>query len=555
MRPLDPRLTRYARSTRGFMVVAVLLGVLTAILVILQARALSGVIVDVTANGLTLADVGGLVLAVAALMTLRAALAWATEIAAFRSSAAVKEELRTAALAHALALGPNGPAGTDPAGVTTLVTRGVDALDAYFARYLPQLVLAVIVPVTVLLTLLGQDILSTVIVAITIPLIPLFMILIGMYTKSRVDRQWKTLAVLSGHFLDLVAGLPTLKIFGRAKSQAEAIAAVGDRYRTSTMSVLRISFLSSLALELLATLSVALVAVSVGLRLAEGQIAYGVALFVLLLAPEAYLPLRLVGQHFHAAAEGLGAAERIFAILETPLPTSGTLAMPEGPVTIAIDSLEYTYAGTDTPALAPTSFTAQPGTITALVGLSGGGKSTLINVLLGFLAPSAGEVRISGTSIADIDTARWREAIGWVPQSPVLVSAELTDNPTIAQVIRLARADATDDEVRGALADAGMAGEIAALPLGIHTMLNADGSGLSRGQQQRLAIARALVREPRVLLLDEPSAALDTASEEAVVASVRGAAARGCTVIVVAHRPALVEIADSVVRLGAEVRA
>lgn len=534
---------------------AVLLGVVTAILVILQARALSSVIVDVTANGLTLADVGGLVLAVAALMIARAVLSWATEIAAFRSSAAVKEELRTAALAHALALGPNGPAGTDPAGVTTLVTRGVDALDAYFARYLPQLVLAVVVPITVLLTLLGQDILSTVIVAITIPLIPLFMILIGMYTKSRVDRQWKTLAVLSGHFLDLIAGLPTLKIFGRAKSQAEAIAAVGERYRMSTMGVLRVSFLSSLALELLATLSVALVAVSVGLRLAEGQIAYGVALFILLLAPEAYLPLRLVGQHFHAAAEGLGAAERIFTILETPLPTSGTQTMPQGPVTIDIESLEYSYAGSETPALASTSFTARPGTITALVGLSGGGKSTLINVLLGFLTPSTGHARISGTSLVEIDTAHWRQAIGWVPQLPVLVAAELTDNPTIAQVVRLGHADATDDEVRSALADAGIGSEIAALPLGINTTLNSDGSGLSRGQQQRLAIARALVRRPRVLLLDEPSAALDNDSEEAVVASVRSAAARGCTVIVVAHRPALVEIADQVVRVGAGVRA
>lgn len=546
---------RYARSTRGFLIAAVLLGVVTALLVILQARALSSVIVDVTANGLGFSEVRGLVIAVAALLAARAALAWLTEIAAFRSSAAVKEELRTAALAHALALGPQGPAGTDPAGVTTLVTRGVDALDAYFSRYLPQLMLAVIVPITVLLTMLGQDILSTVIVAITIPLIPLFMILIGMYTKSRVDRQWKTLAVLSGHFLDLVAGLPTLKIFGRAKSQAEAIAAVGDRYRMSTMGVLRVSFLSSLALELLATLSVALVAVSVGLRLAEGQIAFGVALFVLLLAPEAYLPIRLVGQHFHAAAEGLGAAERIFAILETPLPTSGTAPMPAGAVTIEVDHLGHTYAGSDDPALAPTSFTVAPGSITALVGLSGGGKSTLLNVLLGFLTPTTGDVRVSGGSLADIRTEDWRASIGWVPQSPVLVAADLTDNPTIAQVVRLGAPEVTDVKIRMALADAGIGEEIAALPLGIETTLNADGTGLSRGQQQRIAIARALVRSPRVLLLDEPSAALDTDSEDAVVTAVRNAAVRGCTVIVVAHRPALVEIADQVVRVGAEIHA
>jgi ATP-binding cassette subfamily C protein CydCD len=306
---------------------------------------------------------------------------------------------------------------------------------------------------------------------------------------------------------------------------------------------------------LLATLSVALVAVSVGLRLAQGQIAYGVALFVLLLAPEAYLPIRLVGQYFHAAAEGLGAAERIFAILETPLPTSGIAAMPEGAVSIEVDRLGYTYEGSADPALAHTSFMALPGTITALVGLSGGGKSTLINVLLGFLTPTTGQARVNGIPLSELQAEGWRASIGWVPQAPVLVAADLTDNPTIAQVVRLGAPDATDDEIGAALADAGILEEVSALPHGIETYMNADGSGLSRGQQQRIAIARALVRTPRVLLLDEPSAALDTQSEAAVVAAVRSAAARGCTVIVVAHRPALVEIADQVVRLGAEVRA
>ena len=277
--------------------------------VIAQARALSLVIVDVTANGMTWSAVAGTVAALAAIIALRAVLASGIEIAAFRSAAAVKEELRSAAVEHVIALGPLGPAGMRPAEITTLVTRGVDALDTYFSRYLPQLVLAVIVPITILMTLLGQDLLSTVIVAVTIPLIPVFMILIGLFTKSRVDRQWATLNSLSGHFLDLVAGLPTLVILGRAKSQAQAIAAVGERYRSSTMGVLRVSFLSSLALELLATLSVALVAVSVGLRLAEGQIAYLAALFVLLLAPEAYWPLRRVGAEFHAAAEGVATFE------------------------------------------------------------------------------------------------------------------------------------------------------------------------------------------------------------------------------------------------------
>jgi ABC-type transport system involved in cytochrome bd biosynthesis, ATPase and permease components len=237
VRPVDPRLLRYARSTRGFLIVAVVIGVITAGLVIWQARLLSGVIVDVTSKGATWANVSGAVGILLGIFVLRGLLAWSAEAAAVRSSARAKRELREAALDHALALGPQGPAGRDPADLSALVTRGVDALDSYFARYLPQLVLAVIVPIAVLATVLGQDLLSAFIIAVTLPLIPIFMILIGLYTKRRVDRQWRTLSLLSGHFLDLVSGLPTLKVFGRAKTQAEAIDAIGDRYRSTTMSV------------------------------------------------------------------------------------------------------------------------------------------------------------------------------------------------------------------------------------------------------------------------------------------------------------------------------
>ena len=345
MRPLDPRLLRYARSTRGFIAIAVVLGVVTAVLVITQARLLSDVIVSVTSSGADWSDVRDTVIVIAAVFACRALVSWLAEVAAVRASARAKQQLRETTIAHVLALGPAGPGAHSPGETAALITRGIDALDGYYARYLPQLVLAVIVPVAVLLTILGQDLLSTLIIAVTLPLIPVFMVLIGMYTKAQVDRQWRTLGLLSGHFLDLVAGLPTLKVFGRAKSQVAAIRAIGDRYRSTTMGVLRVSFLSSLALELLATLSVALVAVSVGIRLAEGQITYPVALFVLLLAPEAYLPLRLVGQHFHAAAEGLGAADRVFTILETPVPTGGTATLPSGPVRVVVDDLSVTYPG------------------------------------------------------------------------------------------------------------------------------------------------------------------------------------------------------------------
>ena len=552
MRPVDPRLLRYAHSTRRFLMLAVVLGVVTALLIIVQARLLSSVIVDVTANGLGWSAVASSVVALACVFGARALIAWLAEIAAFRSSARAKQELRSAVFTHVLDLGPAGPAGSDPGGVAALITRGVDGLDGYFARYLPQLVLAVIVPIAVLLTVLGQDLLSTLIIAVTLPLIPVFMILIGIYTRGRVDRQWHTLAVLSGHFLDLVAGLPTLKVFGRAKAQAAAIRAIGDEYRSTTMGVLRISFLSSLALELLATLSVALVAVSVGLRLAEGQIAYSVALFILVLAPEAYLPLRLVGQHFHAAAEGLGAADRMFQLLETPSAVSGGAVITTRIRSIEVSDVTVAFPGRDHPALQPTSFTARTGTVTAVVGRSGGGKSTLLHVLMGFVPATGGRVRIDDDAcgpvpLDGIALASWRERVGWVPQHPVLVGADLTAPVTVGAAVRLGAPDASDDAVLAALRQAGVAGE---LPAGLETELRADGSGLSVGQLQRIALARALVRRPDVLLLDEPTAALDGASERAVADAVRRCADAGAIVIVVAHRPALVGIADQLVRVG-----
>ncbi len=554
MRPLDPRLMRYARSTRGFIALTVVLGAITAVLVIIQARLLSDAIVSVTANGAGWSEVRGTVIALALIFTARAAVSWLTEVGAVRSSAKAKQELREASLAHLMKLGPSGPGAQDPGAMAALVTRGVDALDGYYARYLPQLVLAVIVPVAVLLTVLGQDLLSTLIIAVTLPLIPLFMALIGMYTRAQVDRQWRTLAFLSGHFLDLVSGLPTLKIFGRAKTQATAIRAIGDRYRTTTMGVLRVSFLSSLALELIASLSVALVAVSVGLRLAEGQIVYPVALFVLLLAPEAYLPLRLVGQHFHAAAEGLGAAERLFAVLETPVPMGSADQLPSGAVTIQVTDLNVTYPGRTEPALDTSTFTASPGTITAVVGRSGGGKSTLLNALLGFVEPSSGSVQIAiedshRSALTDLDIDAWRARVAWVPQRAHLISADLAGSPSIASVVRLGRAAATDQDVWDALSVVGLAADVRARPGGLASTLSPDGSGLSVGQLQRLALARALVSRADVVLLDEPTAALDIATETAVVEAIRQEAKRGATVIVVAHRPALVDIAHQIIRL------
>ena len=544
-----------ARSTRRYIVAVIIIGVVTAVLVIVQARLLSGVIVDVSGDRLSWNLVSGAVAALALVFMARAVIAWGSEMLAVRASARAKEELRDAAVRKVLATGPYGRAGSAPGEVATLVTRGIDGLDGYFARYLPQLVLAVIVPCAILLTLAGQDLLSALIVAVTIPLIPVFMILIGLYTKGQVERQWHTLAAVSTHVLDLIEGLPTLKIFGRAKEQAAAIRAMGDDYRSATVAVLRVSFLSSLALELLATLSIALVAVSVGLRLAEGQMSYSTALFVLLLAPEAYLPLRLVGQHFHAAAEGQDAADRVFSILQAEQYSVGGIAPASRYRALRITDASVQFDGRTDRALDPVSVEAFAGSVTALVGASGGGKTTLINAIMGFVPLTSGTIGVIGSEgaeadLSDLDRRAWLSTVGWVPQRSRLIDSTAGSRTTIEGAIRLGAPHCGDDEVWAALRAAGVAEEVVGLPAGLRTEIQSGATGLSAGQLQRIALARALVRRPTLMLLDEPTAGLDSVSEAAVVSAVRRTADEGAIVIVVAHRPALVAIADVVVRIG-----
>ncbi|OLZ68514.1 ABC transporter [Streptomyces sp. IMTB 2501] len=540
MKPIDPRLLKYARAIRLFLVAVVGLGAVGAGLVIAQAMLIAEVVVGAFQHGQSVAELRTPLLLLVAVAVGRSVVAWLTELAAHRASAAVKSELRGRLLDRAAALGPGWLAGQRTGSLVTLATRGVDALDDYFSRYLPQLGLAVVVPVAVLARIVTEDWVSAAIIVGTLPLIPLFMMLIGWATQSRMDRQWRLLSRLSGHFLDVVAGLPTLKVFGRAKAQAESIRRITGEYRQATLRTLRIAFLSSFALELLATLSVALVAVTIGMRLVHGDMDLYIGLMILVLAPEAYLPLRQVGAQYHAAAEGLAAAEEIFAVLQTPVPASGSGAVPAGAV--AFDGVTVRYPGRSTAAVTEASFTIEPGETVALVGPSGVGKSTLVNVLLGFVAPTEGRVRIGGADLAGLDAEEWRSRIAWVPQQPHLYAG------TIAENVRLARPDADDVAVRRALRDAGALEFVDALPEGAETVLGEDGAGLSAGQRQRLALARAFLADRPVLVLDEPTAGLDGATEAEVVAAV-GRLAAGRTVLLVVHRPALLEGADRVVRL------
>lgn len=545
VKPIDPRLLRYARATRLFLMAVVGLGVVGASLVVAQAMLIATVVVGAFQHHDSVAALRSPLLLLVAVAVGRALVSWLTELAAHRASAAVKSELRGRLLARAGALGPGWLTAQRTGSLVALATRGVDALDDYFSRYLPQLGLAVVVPTAVLARIVTEDWVSAAIIIGTLPLIPIFMMLIGWATRSQMDRQWRLLSRLSGHFLDVVAGLPTLKVFGRAKAQAESIKKITAEYRQATMRTLRIAFLSSFALELLATISVALVAVTIGMRLVHGDMDLYIGLVILVLAPEAYLPLRQVGTQYHAAAEGLSAAEEIFTVLETPVPASGTRRLPHGE--IAFEELTVRYPGRSSDAVSTVSLTVAPGETVALVGPSGAGKSTLLNVLLGFVTPTEGRVRVGGVDLATADLEEWRAQIAWVPQRPHLYAG------TIAENVRLARPGADDAAVRGALEDAGALEFVDLLPAGTDTLLGEDGAGLSAGQRQRLALARAFLADRPVLLLDEPTASLDGATEAEVVAAVRRLAADR-TVLLVVHRPALLGLADRIVRLDVDER-
>ncbi|MFI6682906.1 thiol reductant ABC exporter subunit CydD [Streptomyces sp. NPDC050485] len=543
MKPIDPRLLRYARATRFFLAAVVALGLVGAGLIIAQAMLIAEVVVGAFQHGHDAAGLRTPLLFLAAVAVGRGLVSWLTELAAHRASAAVKSELRGRLLERAAGLGPEWLSGQRTGSLVALATRGVDALDDYFSRYLPQLGLAVVVPVAVLARIVTEDWVSAATIVVTLPLIPLFMVLIGWATQSQMDRQWRLLSRLSGHFLDVVAGLPTLKVFGRAKAQAESIRSITSDYRRATLKTLRIAFISSFALELLATISVALVAVGIGMRLVHGDLDLYTGLVILVLAPEAYLPLRQVGAQYHAAAEGLSAAQEIFDVLETPLSEGGRGRVPVGPVRIEAEAVTVRHQGRTEPSLAAASLVVAPGETVALTGPSGVGKSTFLNAVLGFVAPEeGGRILVSGTDLATLSLAEWRERIAWVPQRPHLFAG------TIAENVRLARPDADDAAVLDALRDAGAHDFVSALPNGADTVLGEGGAGLSAGQRQRLALARAFLADRPVLLLDEPTAALDGETEAGIVDAVRRLAV-GRTVLLVVHRPALLAVADRVVEL------
>ncbi len=536
MRPLDRRLLRYARRAAAWIAVLAALGVVTAACVIAQAQLLASAIAGAVTGDSPLAP--AVIVALAAVIVVRAVAAWAAEAAAYRASAAATSQLRRRLLTAVVALGPSWQRTRRSAELTELATTGIDAMDGYFTSYLPKLILAVAVPLAVGVQIAVADPLSGVVVGVTLPLVPLFGALIGKAASRHARRRWQALAQLAHHFLDVVSGLATLKVFGRARAQRETIETVTGEYRRATMATLRLAFLSGLALELIAMMSVALVATEIGLRLAYGHLGLRTGLLVLVLAPEAYLPLRALGAQFHATADGLAAAQEVFAILEAPAPepehAQGPLvitARSDGgaPGAITVDAITVRHEGRREPAPRAATLTIVPGRITVVVGPSGCGKSTLLSVLLGFMTPDEGTVTPPCP----------RDAIAWLPQDPVLFAG------TVAANIGLGWPEAPASSIERA------AREAALDDVPLDRTLGERGAGLSAGQRRRVALARALLVRRPVLLLDEPTAGLDHGTEHRVLATLRQQALAGRALLVVSHRPAVIAAADEVAAIGA----
>ena len=544
MRALDPRLVRRTSAVRPLLAVDVGLGAVTVAAVLLQATLLAGIV----ARAFEGAAVGELRLALVALalaFAARGALAWAMEVAGRRAAASVLSELRLALVARRLSAQPTAADGTQAGEIAAAGVQGIAALEGYFARYLPQVLLAMIVPVAVVAWVATVDLGSALVMLLTLPLVPVFMWLIGRATEHRTRERWHALRGLSTHFLDVVRGLPTLRALNRSQAEAAALAESGERYRRATMGTLRLSFLSGSVLELAATLGVALVAVTVGVRLVGGGIGLQAGLTVLVLAPELYLPLRRLGAEYHASADGLAVADRMLALLDGPAAAASggpRRALSPALAPVRLEAVSFAYPARPGLVLDGLDLELPPGEVVALVGDSGAGKSTVAALLLGLLEPTAGRVMIGGSDLAACDLDAWRQHVAWVPQHPALLRGSIAAN------IRLGAPEATDERMRAAADAAGAAGFVRTLPGGYATVVGDGGRPLSPGERRRIALARALLRDAPLVVLDEPTADLDPASVAVVGAAVRRLA-EGRTVLLIAHRPEVVEHADRVVRL------
>ena len=545
MAAFDPGLLRRAREARLALAADAVLGTASALLVLAQAVLLA----DVAArsfDGASLREVVRPLALLGVVVCARAASAWGFEVVGRRAAGGILSKLRLSLVERRLHDHPASLDGAESSELATLAVTGIDALEATFARYLPQVVLAVIVPIAVLALVASIDLTSAGIMLLTLPLVPVFMWLIGRYTERRTRERWEALALLAHHFADVVRGLPTLRAFNRAAAQAEQIELVSERYRVATLGTLRVAFLSGTVLELAATIGVALVAVTVGVRLDDGGLGLQPGLTVLVLAPELYLPIRNLAAQFHASADGAAVAGRLLDLVEAPATLSaprGKRAVPDlRTATIELERVSLHYPGRALPALDEVDLCLKPGETVALVGPSGAGKSTIASVLLRLAEPSDGRILADGLDVATFAPEAWRSQLAWLPQRPSVLRGTVTDN------IRLADPDAGLERVRAAAVLAGADDFVRALPQGYDTVVGDGGRPLSAGQARRLALARVLLREAPLVILDEPTAHLDPESVDRVAAAIDAHRDR-CTMLVISHSSDLADHCDRIVRI------
>jgi ATP-binding cassette, subfamily C, bacterial CydD len=515
----------------GYLKLAVGLGLLSGWLLILQSWCLAHVVSGVIFDEATLREAMPWLWSLLGIFLLRALLAWSAEQSAYLAASRVKLNLRETLYEKIRQLGPTYLAGQRTGDLTNTLSDGIEALEAYYARFLPAISLMAMVPLSILVFVFPIDWISGLVMLLTAPLIPLFMVLIGKGAEQRNQRQWQQLARMSAHFLDTLQGLTSLKLFNASRREAAVIAAISDDYRQATMSVLRIAFLSSFALEFFSTVSIAIVAVLIGFRLYWGELDFFYGFFVLLLAPEFYLPLRNLGSHYHARMEAIGAADSMIELLQQPTSRADAADKPlliRGKLSLRLNGVTYTYPD-GRQALRGVDLEIGSGERIALVGPSGAGKSTLLHLLLGFQSPQRGRILVNGQPLSEIGLADWRRQIAWLPQRSHLFHGSVADN------IRLARPDADHAAVAQAARMAHADSFIEALPQGYDTQVGDGGAGLSGGQIQRIALARAFLKNAPLVILDEAAANLDPESASLIQHAIESLA-EGRTLIMVAHR-------------------
>ena len=548
MKLLDARLVKQVPRVRRLLLLASILSAAQGLVVVAQAVALSRLIVRVFVDRWGVAQIAELLQWVALIILMRAALVYVGDVVAARASAVARSDLRRGLLAAVAHGGPAVTRHVEPATLAVLATKGIDSLDLYFSKVLPMITAAAVVPITALAVIGVSDRVSLGIICATLPLVPFFMVLVGKETQVHAGKQWLSMARLAGHLLDLVSGLVTLHIFGRARNQASALRVTGEEYRKRTMKVLRVSFLSTLVLELISTLSIALVAVSIGLRLVNGRMELVAGLTVLLLAPEVYQPLRTLGTQFHSAADGLEAAAQVLAVMdESQQVTSGeedsVIPSDVSGITVILNDVAFAYDSGQ--GLSRLTEEFHPGRVHVIRGSSGAGKTTMLNLILGFLQPTSGTVSICGIDLSQVDMAWWRSQAAYVPQRPWLPRA------SIREALHMVAPWADDERMLSALATAGLAAGDSALPKGLDTQVFELRTGVSVGQMRRIALARALLLQRPLLLLDEPTAGLDSVASAHIARAVRTQADAGVTVVVITHGDGFDLVADRVVDVEA----